>query len=210
MTMTSSCAAGEARAVDDERPVEALVDVLLQRRRVAVVEVHPVGACGELVREAAAGLTISKTPSMSAGWIPWKWIGVRVRAPVAKVDAEEVALGRAVSAPGRAVVRPGREEDALGDLDLVVLRHQRVLADAAGLVRQHRRRIGQRVEVVWARPERTASPDHGGVAHGGVICAEVGGLQLPAPGERHAGERRGRDDGRHAGDQLPAAEAARS
>ena len=39
------------------------------------------------------GFTISKTPSMLAGWIPWKWIGVRMLAGVPKVDAEKVVLG---------------------------------------------------------------------------------------------------------------------
>jgi hypothetical protein len=42
--------------IDDERPVETAVDVLLQRRRMAVVEVEAGGLRIELVPEAPARL----------------------------------------------------------------------------------------------------------------------------------------------------------
>ena len=91
---------------------------------------------------------------------------VRVRAGVREADAQDVALGRAQHRAGDgAVVRPGREEDARRDLDLAVDRGQRVLAHAAGLRGQRRRRVEQRVEVVRAADGRRAVADHRRVAH---------------------------------------------
>ena len=146
---------GRARLgrVDDERAVEALVDVLLQRRGVAVVEVHPVRPRRELVREAAARVH-DLEDAVHVGRVDAVEVDrVRVRAGVAKVDAEQVVLGHADHRAGhRAVVRPRGIDDALGDLDLPILREQRVLADAARLVRQGRGRVGEGVEVVRARP----------------------------------------------------------
>ena len=84
-----------------------------------MVEVDPARARRELVRESSPGATISKTPSMVVGWIPWKWIVCGCEPRVDESDAEEVVLGRADHGAGdRAVVRPGGEEDAGGDLEL--------------------------------------------------------------------------------------------
>ena len=95
--------------VDDERAVEALVDVLLERRRVAVVELHPVRARRELVGERArpARRSRRRRPCFP-GWIPWKWIVCGCEPPFVKLDAEDVVLGRADDRPrDGAVVRPG-------------------------------------------------------------------------------------------------------
>ena len=136
------------------------MDVLLERRRVAVVRVEAGGPRLELVGELARpGATISKTPSMFAGWMPWKWIVCGCEPRVHEAHAQDVALGRAQDRAGDgAVVRPGREEDARRDLDLPVDRGQRVLAHAARLGGQRRRRVEQRVEVVRAADGGRASP----------------------------------------------------
>ena len=112
---------GRARIgrVDDERAVEALVDVLLQRRRVAVVELHPVRPRRELVGVGLAGLDDLEDAVHVRRVDAVEVDRVRVRAAVREVDAQEVVLGGADHRPGHgAVVRPRLEEDALRDLDL--------------------------------------------------------------------------------------------
>ena len=134
--------------------------------------------------------------------------GVRVRAPVFELDAEDVVLGRPDDGAGNgAVVCPGGVEDALGDLDLPVLRRQGVLANPPRLVREGCRWIGQRVEVVRSAGGRHLEADHGGVAELGVRSAQMRGLDLLAPGQRNAREGSGCDDGGDACDQLAAAES---
>ena len=51
--------------------------------------------------------------------------------------------------------------------------------------------------------------DHCGMAHGGVVHSHVRGLELSPAGQRDAREGRRRNDGRNAGEQLPAADATR-
>ena len=58
---------------------------------------------------------------MFVGWMPWKWIVCGCDTGVDEADAEDVVLGRPDHGAGDgAVVRPGGEEDARGDLDLLV------------------------------------------------------------------------------------------
>ena len=82
MTITSSSASARGSfGIDDERAVEALGDVRGERRRVAVVEVEAERLGVELVGERLAGLDQPAadllaepgTPSIAAGWMPWKW-----------------------------------------------------------------------------------------------------------------------------------------
>ena len=85
------------------------MDVLLQRRRVAVVELHPPRLRRELVRELAAGRDDLEDAVHVRGMDAVEVDRVRVRALVAKVHAQEVVLGRADHGTGRrAVVRPRR------------------------------------------------------------------------------------------------------
>ena len=61
----------------DERAVQALGDVVGQRAHVAVVEVQAGRQRVELVDGPVAGRDLAgaeATPSISAGWMPWKWI----------------------------------------------------------------------------------------------------------------------------------------
>ena len=62
------------RRIHDERTVQTFVDVALQGEGVAMIEVEPHRRCVELVYDVSPGLTTSKTPSIAAAWIPWKWI----------------------------------------------------------------------------------------------------------------------------------------
>src|SRR4029453_15508215 len=102
--------------IDDERAVKALVDVLLERSRVAVVELHPVRPRAELVRERGPwvdGLEDAVHPArMNAVEVD----RVRVRSLVREVDAQEVVLSGADDRAGdRTVVGPRVEEHALAD-----------------------------------------------------------------------------------------------
>ena len=142
------------------------MDVLLQRRRVAVVELQ----AGRLGRELVDELVPRADDLEDAVHVrrvdAVKVNRVRVRAGVDEAHAEDVVLGRADDRPRHgAVVRPGREEDSRRDLDLAVDRAQRVLADASRLVRQHLGRIQQGVEVVRPADGGRVAADHGRVAH---------------------------------------------
>jgi hypothetical protein len=190
--------------VDDERAVQPLGDVLLQRRRVAVVEVHPVGARRELVRERPARLDDLEDAVHVRRMDAVEVNRVRVRAAVCERDAQPVALRRADHRPrDGAIVRPGREEDSLGDLDLPVDRGERVLAHAAGPVRERRRRTKERVEVVGSAGRRDVASDHRRVRRGahrvraGRLCGR--GLR-----DRHLRERRRCDGGGGRDEQLAA------
>jgi hypothetical protein len=190
--------------VDDEGAVEALMDVLLERRRVAVVELHPVGARGELVREGAAGLDDLEDavhlPRVDAVEVD----RVRVRARVDEVDPQQVVLGHADDRPRhRPVVGPGRELDALRDLDRAVGGHELVLAHAAGLVGERGRWNERVVLVMRAARCRHVRADHRGVAEHRVVVAHVrrealavGGARPGELGERGRGDERqpARDD----------------
>ena len=97
------------------------MDVLLQRRRVAVVEVQPGRPRLELVGELAARVDDLEHAVHVRRMDAVEVDRVRVRAGVDEVDAQRVALGGADDGAGHgAVVRPGREEDARRDLDLPV------------------------------------------------------------------------------------------
>jgi hypothetical protein len=185
------------------------VDVLLERRGVAVVEMHAVRARRELVRETRVGVDGLEDAVHACGMDPVEVDGVGVRARVAKVDAEDVVLGGADDRARRgAVVGPRLIDDALGDLDLPVLCDQRVLAEAPRLVRKGWRWIRERVEVVGPARRRDFLADHRGMAQRGVLGAHVRGVELATARQRHAGEGRGSHDRGHAGDQLAAAESA--
>ncbi len=194
--------------VDDERAVEALVDVLLQRRRVAVVELHPGRPRLELVGELAAGRDDLEDPVHVSGVDPVEVDRVRMRAGVQELDAEEVALGRADNRPGDgAVVGPGREEDPGRDLDLPVDRRQRVFADPPRLIRQRLGGIGERVEDAGAADRRDALADHRGVTHCRVVVdvplhVHLGCLCIASEGELP--EHRRRDERRGSGEQATA------
>ena len=118
--------------------------------------------------------TTSKTPSMFAGWMPWKWIECGCEPGVDEADAQNVVLGRTDHRPRHgAVVRPGGEEDARGDLDLAIDRAQRVLAHAAGLVRQRLRWVEQRVEIARPTDGRSVAADHRRVTQSASGCARA-------------------------------------
>ncbi len=94
-------------------------------------------------------------------------MGVRPR--VDEPDAQDVDLGGADHRPRRrAVVDPRREEHAGRDLELDVRRRQVVLANASWAVRQRRRRIEERVEVVRPSDGRCFVAHHRGVTDGAV------------------------------------------
>ena len=118
--------------VDDEGAVEALVDVPLQRQRVAVVEMAAEGLGRRTRRRTPRRAAISPapgTPSMRAEWMPWKCMRVRHVAGVEEADAQPVALGRAQGRTGHAaIVGPGRKEHAGRDLDLLIDRGDLELA----------------------------------------------------------------------------------
>ena len=102
---------------------------------------------------------------------------VRVRAGVREVHAQEVVLGGPDDrARNRAVVRPGREEDAGRDLELAVDGAQLVLADATRLVGQRLRRQEQPVEVVRPADGGHLRADHRRVAVGAVLLV---GREVP-------------------------------
>ena len=90
--------------IDDEGAVHALVDVPLQRQRVAVVEVAAERTGVELVDELFARRRSSPapgTPSMRAAWMPWKCMVCGCEPVVLEDDAQPVALGgREASGPG--------------------------------------------------------------------------------------------------------------
>ena len=125
-------------------------------------------------------------------------------------------FGRPDHRPRRgAVVRPGGEEDARGDLEILVFRDECVLAHTAGLRRQRGRRIEELIEIVRAADRGHLGPDHRGVARrpatatgelsriAAVHVARVAvaaGLGLAAEGElAHERHRRERSRG---GEQL--------
>ena len=127
--------------IDDVGAVEPLVDVALQRRRVAVVEVAAEGLGLELVGELLPDLDLAAADAGHAvleGAVDAVEVhGVGVGAGVGEVDAQPIPL---VGAQRRSrhlpVVGPGREEDAGRDLDLLVVGGDLPLAD--------RRAVGHR------------------------------------------------------------------
>ena len=88
---------GSARLlrIDDQSAVEPLVNVLLERRRVTVVELHPVRLRLELVGELAAGRHDLEDAVHGRRMDPVEVDRVRVRSSVDELDAKDVALGGA-------------------------------------------------------------------------------------------------------------------
>ena len=145
------------------------MDVLLERGRVAVVEVEARRPRGELVRELVPRHHDLEDAVHVRRVDPVEVDRVRVRAGVDEAHAQEVVLGRPDHrARDRAVVRPGGEEDAGRDLELLVGRDQRVAAHATGRVRQRARRVEEGVEIVRPADRRGAFADHRRVAHRGA------------------------------------------
>ena len=147
--------------VDDERTVQPLVQVPLQGRGVAVVEVDAERFGGELVGVRVADLDIAATDSghtIVVGAVDAVEVHrVRVAAGIDEVDAEEIALvGPQRRTRHAAVVGPGREEDARRDLDLLVVGHDLPLAHSraigAGLGDGAVVEIGQDIDGVPAEP----------------------------------------------------------
>ena len=87
------------------------------------------------------GSTISKTPSMSAGWMPWKWI-------VCGCEPAFVKLTRRMSSSVARMIGPGTvplyvqasKKTPGRDLDRAVDGSEVVLADSPRLVGEGRRR----------------------------------------------------------------------
>ena len=92
----------------------------------------PCGQGRELVRERTSGSTISKTPSMFAGWIPWKWIVCGCEPPLTNFTRRRSSSVARMTGPGRCrcTSRPGRSP--LRDLDLLVDPDELVLRTRPG------------------------------------------------------------------------------
>ncbi len=139
------------------------MDVLLQRSRVAVVEVEAGRLRLELIGEAPSGLDDLEDAVHVRRMDAVEVDRVRMRSGVHEVHAQAIAFGSADHRAGRcAVVDPGWEEDTRRDLQLHVGRGERVLANPSRLVRKRRWRIEKRVEILRARPpqalRRRSSP----------------------------------------------------
>ena len=209
--------------VDQERAVEALGDVLGERAHVAVVEVQPEGQGVELVDRALAGRDLARRrgparrPSRRVEAVEVD--RVRVLGGVDERDPQPLALAGAQRRAGdAAVVGPGREADAGGDLDLLVLRHERPLAhDAAA--REPPRRAPVEVAQDRVRVEAVGGVVDGAAVEGGVAAGGVGGrggvagvrvgrlgLGLPGMRVRDGGVQpgAGEPDRRHAGGEQAA------
>src|SRR5690606_5425348 len=116
--------------VDQEHPVETLVDVPLERGRVAVVEVQPERLGIELVHvvlprlhDLEHAVHVRRVDAVEVD-------RVRMGAGVGEADPHAVALGATDRGPRHlAVERPCREVDSGCDLDLAVHGHQVVLPE---------------------------------------------------------------------------------
>ena len=200
--------------VDDERAVEALVDVLLERRRMAVVDVEARRPGRELVRQLVPRRDDLEDAVHVRGVDPVEVDRVRVRARVHEAHPQEVVLGGADHGAGNgAVVRPRGEEHSRRDLDLLVRRDERVVAHPARLVGQRARRVEQRVEVVRAADRGRALADHRRVPRGGRRrharqpcdgpCGRGPPLRASPPRREREPERRGRQGRRRAQEPPP-------
>jgi hypothetical protein len=174
----------------------------------AVVELHPVRARRELVRERAAGLDDLEDAVHVRRVDAVEVDRVRMRAGVGQRDAQEVVLGRADHGTRHgAVVRPRREPDPRRDLDVAVARDERVGAYAARTVRLGRRRVEELIEVVRPADRGRALAEHGGVRRAVPLVALVhlvpGWSGLGPAAERELRERGGGDERRGAGEELP-------
>ncbi|MCZ7589090.1 MAG: hypothetical protein M5U27_09625 [Gaiella sp.] len=201
--------------VDDERAVEALVDVLLERRRVAVVHVEAGRPGRELVRELLAWADDLEDAVHVRGMDPVKMDRVRVRTRVGESHPQEVVLGRSDHGPRNgAVVRPGGKEDARRDLELLVAGNERVLAGASRPVRKRGRRVEQGVEVVRPADGRRALADHRrvpdrrrpGVGGRRAVRGVLVPRRIGLPCERDLDAERRRSERRRRAEQTPSRE----
>src|SRR5687767_984879 len=118
--------------IHDEGAVEPLVDVPLERSRVAVIQVKPERLGVELIDERLARIDDLEHPVHVGGMEAVEVDRVGVAARVLEADTEAIALRAADRGPRhRAVVGPGREPDARGDFDLAVHCNEVVLPQSA-------------------------------------------------------------------------------
>src|SRR4051812_16878961 len=122
--------------IDDEGAIEPLGDVLGERARVAVVEVQAEGRGVELVHRPASRRDHPAARTVRAvrrrGVEAVEVDRVRVVGAVDERHAHALALARAQRGPGdAAVVAPGREPHARGELDLLVAGDEGPLAQDA-------------------------------------------------------------------------------
>ncbi len=191
--------------VDDERAVQAFVDVLLQRGRVAVVELHPVRTGGKLVREGLPRLDHLEDAVHVRGVDPVEVDRVGMRPAVEEVHQQHVVLGRADDGPGhRSVVGPGRVRHALRDLDVAVDGREVVAAYPPGGVRERRRWIRENVELAGLSGRGNRVPHHRRVTERGMVVPLMRersrAVPVTAPGEPGHRDSRGH---RRSADQKP-------
>ena len=181
--------------VDDECAVQALVDVSLEWNGMAVVEVTAVGIGIELIGKALARLDHTASdpgyPIHESGVNTVEVDGVRMCPGVGEVDPNSVALSAAERRSWNlAIVGPGREEDAWGDLDLLVGGDDLVLAKRPAI------RLPAHVPVVECGEEGRGIEAHGnrvdlanGHHHHGTVFVVSGlkGWGCPVTGMRAQG-----------------------
>ncbi len=183
------------------------MDVLLQRRRVTVVEVHPRRLRRELVDELAArghdfedAVHVGRVDAVEVD-------RVRMRARIDEADAQDVVLGRPDHrARDGAVVRPRGEEDTRRDLDLLVECPQLVLTHPSRLVRQRRGREEEAVQVGRSADGGRTAADHRRVPHRRVavhVGVQRALRRLRVAVERHLGENGSGDDRSGTGEEAP-------
>ena len=146
--------------VDDERAVEALVDVLLQRRGVTVVEMEPGGAGLELVRELDPRTRRSRRPRpCSTGGFrgSGSCAGASPRSGIARGACHPRSRGSPGRGPCRCTIQRG-EEDARGDLELESVAVSVYSRTRPGSYGSARRGIEERVEVAGPPTAGTSSP----------------------------------------------------
>ena len=109
--------------IDDEGAVKPLMDVPLQRHRVAVIEVAAEGKGIEFVDETLPrrGLARARHAVHARGVDAVEVHAMRMRPGIDEADADPVALGDPEGRTGNAAVEgPSREHDAGGDFDFLV------------------------------------------------------------------------------------------
>jgi hypothetical protein len=160
------------------------VDVLLERRRVAVVDVEPGRARGELVRDLSrARRSRRRRPCPSGGCRgSGSCAGAR---RVDEADAEEVVLGRADHGPGTVPLYVQAGKKTPGAISSSSSARRACTRARAGLCGSARRRVEQRVEVVRAADGGRALADHRRVAASRAApraeeCARCAAWSCPA------------------------------
>ena len=169
--------------------------MLGQRAHVAVVEVQAGRAARRTRRRCDPPGSIwpaprPGTPSIAAGWMPWKWIVCGCSEPLTKRDPQPLALARAQRRAGdAAVVGPGRRSGCPGATSIslsaatsVHSRTTRPLASRCVVPQSKSRRIVVWVEAVGgvvdvAAVERRVAA----LFLGSVAGVRVGRLRLGLP-----------------------------